>query len=278
MSAEESTENKPKDSIGMDQYGTAAQQYIRARTAKTSAAFFLGHLAPGMDLLDCGCGEGTITVGLAETIAPGTVTGVDMAPATIERARNLATELGVKNAQFEVGSVYALPFPDASFDAVFSHALFEHLTDKNKALSEIWRVLKPGGIVGLRAPDLAASIFELSDPLLDQFWHLFARIRDELGGESNVGRRLSGLLAQAKFTNVQGSASFESVGTAASFRGVADLWAGFTLKSPYADEWLARGWVERENLELIAAAWRDLAEQPGAFMATAWGEAMGQKQ
>ena len=67
------------------------------------------------------------------------VVGIDVAADTIQRARQLATERTLSNARFEVGSVYALPFPDNSFDAVFSHALFEHLTDKPKALHEIRR-------------------------------------------------------------------------------------------------------------------------------------------
>jgi hypothetical protein len=53
-------------------------------------------------------------------------------------------------------------------------------------------------MVGLRSPDLAAMIIEPSDPLVEQFWALIARIRDALGGDSKMGRRLCGLLHQAK--------------------------------------------------------------------------------
>jgi ubiquinone/menaquinone biosynthesis C-methylase UbiE len=278
MAGEDHAENNPKISPQMDQYGDAARALIRTRTAATAAAFFLGHLKPGMNLLDCGCGEGTITVDLAETLRPGTVIGVDLAPGAIERAQHLATERGVANMRFEEGTVYALPFPDASFDAVFSHALFEHLTDKSKALREIWRVLKPGGIVGLRSSDLGIMVIEPADPLIDQFWALVARIRNELGGESNVGRRLCTLLQQAKFTHVQGSASFENYGTAERLRWCGEVHSRATLDSNYTTEWLARGWVERDLLEHMSTAWRTWAAQPGAFAAMGWCEAVGWKQ
>lgn len=277
MSEKDRSASKPADEITLDQYGDAARAYIRARTAATSAAFFLGYLKPGMALLDCGCGEGTITVDLAALVAPSNVVGLDIAPGTLQHARQLAGERGLSNVRFEVGNVYALPFPDHSFDAVFSHALFEHLTDKHKALGEIQRVLKSGGFCGVRASDLGGRISEPPDPLIDQFWQLFGKIRDELGGESNVGRRLYGLLRQTGFTDVQGSASFLSFGTPNRLRWVADIFGRFAVDSPYAAEWLARGWVDRETLEQIRAALTAWAAQPDAFVAEAWGEAVGWK-
>lgn len=278
MASKDDSANKSMDTIPMDQYDNAAREGMRTRRAATSAAFLRGYLKPGMDLLDCGCGEGTITVDLAEFVAPGQVVGVDLAPGAIERARKLATDRGVGNVRFEVGSVYDLPFSDASFDAVFSHALFEHLTDKPKALREIWRVLKPGGLVGLRSPDLGAMIIEPTDPLVEQSWTLNARIREALGGDGKVGRRLCGLLHQANFANVHGSASFESYGTPDRRQWFADILGRFVLDSPYTREWLERGWVEQATLEQISAAWKAWAARPDAFNANAWCEAVGWKQ
>src|SRR4051812_17808527 len=146
-------DGKPRTSAPLDDYGEGARTYFRSRRATTSAQFFTGYLKAGMDLLDCGCGEGTITVDLAELVAPGKVEGIDLSRDSIEFATQLAVKRKLTNCRFQQGSVYDLPFPDASFDAVFSHALFEHLTDKTKALQEVERVLKPHGIVALRAPD-----------------------------------------------------------------------------------------------------------------------------
>ena len=276
MSREDDAVDKSMDSIPIDSYDNAAQEYLRARRAANSAAFLLGYLKPGMALLDCGCGEGTITLDLAALVAPGQVVGVDLAPGAIERARQLAADRGVGNVRFEADSVYELPFPDGSFDVVFSHALFEHLTDKPKALREIWRVLRPGGLVAVRSPHLAAMIIEPYDPQLEHFWALIARIRDELGGDSKMSR-LCGLLQAAKFANVQGSASFESYGTLDRHQWCAALYGRFARDSPYAQEWLKRGWVARETLKQIGAAWQGWAARPDAFNAEAWCEAVGWK-
>jgi SAM-dependent methyltransferase len=231
-----------------------------------------------MELLDCGCGEGTITVDLSALVAPGQVIGIDISDDAIQRARQLTAERGLSNMRFEAGSVYELAFPDHSFDAVFSHGLFEYLTDKPKALREIRRVLKPGGFFGVRAPDLGAFIIEPPDPLIDQFWLLFGRMREELGGESKVGRRLCSLLHRAGFTQVRGSASFRFFGTPDSLQWFGELFSRVTVDSRYASEWLARGWIDHETQDRISAAWKAWAARPGAFAAEAWCEAVGWKE
>src|SRR5215207_3754614 len=86
---------------------------LSARTATREAAFFLPHLRPGMRLLDVGCGPGSITLGLAAALAPGEVVGVDLRPEPLAQARAEASRRGIANVRFEVGSAYALPFPDA---------------------------------------------------------------------------------------------------------------------------------------------------------------------
>ena len=86
------------------------------RTAENSAGYLLPFLRPGQDILDVGCGPGTITVDLARRIGTGHVVGVDNAAAVIEIARNTARESAVTQVDFAVGDVYHLDFPDATFD------------------------------------------------------------------------------------------------------------------------------------------------------------------
>src|SRR5437016_1460749 len=123
------------------------------RTAASEAAFFLPCLRPGMRLLDVGCGPGSITVGLARAVAPGEVVGVDLAPDVLDAARTLAAEQDLSALRFEAGRAEALPFPDASFDAVFAHTLLEHVPDATPVLREMRRVLRPGGLLGGRDAD-----------------------------------------------------------------------------------------------------------------------------
>ena len=83
-------------------YGAAARDYAERRTADTHASFFRPYLKPGMRLLDCGCGPGSITVGLAEAISPGQVCGIDMEESQVELAREAATEHGISDRMFLV--------------------------------------------------------------------------------------------------------------------------------------------------------------------------------
>ncbi len=64
------------------------------RTAEVHAHFFLPYLRPGMNLVDCGCGTGSITVGLAEAVSPGEVIGFEISASDVDLARERAKEGG----------------------------------------------------------------------------------------------------------------------------------------------------------------------------------------
>jgi ubiquinone/menaquinone biosynthesis C-methylase UbiE len=135
----DSQENKSR--YIFEYQSSITQQFHGSRTASRNAAFLLPHLRPDMSLLDCGCGAGSITVGLAERVAPGEVVGVDISESQIEKAREIAANDNILNLRFDVASIYDLPFPSNSFDSVFSHAVLEHLDDPIQALKEMRRVL-----------------------------------------------------------------------------------------------------------------------------------------
>jgi SAM-dependent methyltransferase len=131
----------------------AFEAVLATRTASHAAGFFLPYLRPGMRVLDVGCGPGSITLGLAEAVAPGAVVGIDLQPAQVEQARAFAATRGVTNVRYEVADLYALPFPDVAFDAAFAHTVVIGLREPVRALAELRRVLRPGGLVGVRDPD-----------------------------------------------------------------------------------------------------------------------------
>lgn len=121
-----------------------------------------------MVLLDCGCATGSITVGLAKVVAPGQVTGVDISEIEIERAQVRAAEAGLTNIRFVVGNIYQLDFPNNSFDAVFSHNVLEHVAEPGRALREMYRVLNPGGVVGIRDTDMGGALLAPPDKRTEQ--------------------------------------------------------------------------------------------------------------
>src|SRR5260370_25338547 len=104
----------------------------RWRTAANSAAYLLDRLVPATDVLDVGCGPGTITIDFARRVAPGRGVGVDPASEAIAAARNEAP--GLANVSFRVGYVQRLPTPDAALDVIHAHQLLHLLPDPLTAL------------------------------------------------------------------------------------------------------------------------------------------------
>ena len=112
--------------------------------------FSLGTLQPGEDVLDIGCGAGMDTLIAAQMVGPGgTVTGIDVTPAMVAKARRSATEMGLTTVTIVEGSAEQLPFPDGSFDVVISNGVIDLIPDKDAVFSEIARVLRPGGRIQL---------------------------------------------------------------------------------------------------------------------------------
>lgn len=123
-------------------------------------------LRPGMNLLDLGCGTGTLTILIKQRYPEVNVVGLDGDSEVLAIARTKAALKNV-NITLSSGMAFDLPYPDRSFDRVLSSLMFHHLTTENKqrALREIFRVLQPGGefhIVDFGKPrSLYASLISL---------------------------------------------------------------------------------------------------------------------
>jgi arsenite methyltransferase len=106
----------------------------------------LGRLNRGERVLDLGSGAGTDSLVAAQMVGEeGHVTGIDMTPAMLEKARLAAAEMGLSNVGFVEGEAERLPFPDESFDVVISNGVIDLIPDKDAVFSELHRVLVPGG-------------------------------------------------------------------------------------------------------------------------------------
>jgi arsenite methyltransferase len=108
--------------------------------------FTLGRLEPGERVLDLGCGAGTDSLVAAQMVGPeGHVTGIDMTPEMLAKARASAAQMGAENVEFLEAEAERLPFDDASFDVVISNGVIDLIPDKDAVFSELFRVLRPGG-------------------------------------------------------------------------------------------------------------------------------------
>lgn len=243
------------------------------RSAERQAAFFLPHLHSGMKLLDCGSGPGSITVGLAKAVAPGQTVGIDSDPFQVERARIYADEQGMGTVRFESSSVYQLPFADDSFDAVFSHALLEHLNDPLSALKEMKRVVKPEGVIGLRTRDWGGTLLAPEDPLLRHSIELWERLSTLNGGTPRVGKHVRGLLHTAGFPRADVSASYDAHATPQSTQQWSQFWAS-ELNGKMGGHFVEQGWVDQQTVAEMSQSWQAWSERPDSFLARAFCEAV----
>lgn len=105
----------------------------------------LGRLSLGERVLDLGSGAGTDSLIAAQMVGEqGHVTGVDMTPEMLAKARAAATEMGA-HVEFIEAEAERVPFPDGSFDVVISNGVIDLIPDKDAVFAELHRVLVPGG-------------------------------------------------------------------------------------------------------------------------------------
>jgi ubiquinone/menaquinone biosynthesis C-methylase UbiE len=138
------------DAMTIDQFTKQAEPFASLHTARTDADILrlirdAARIGPASRVLDVACGPGLVALHLAE--AAGQVTGLDLTPAMLDKARELQRQRGLANLSWDLGRADALPYPDASFDAVVTRFSFHHMMDPARALAEMGRVCRPGGRV-----------------------------------------------------------------------------------------------------------------------------------
>jgi len=237
----------------------------RWRTAENSAAYLLPHLAPDAKILDVGCGPGTITVGLADRVPRGHVTGIDAAAEVVEQARETAGKRA--NLDFATADVYALDYPDDTFDVVHAHQVLQHLGDPVGALREMRRVAKPGGLVAARDGDFGGMFWYPELPALAEWRPLYKQVARGNGGEPDGGRHLHVWAREAGLTDITNTSSNWTYATEAERAWWGGLWADRTVKSTFAATATGGGHATTENLERIADGWRAwAADEDGWFL------------
>jgi ubiquinone/menaquinone biosynthesis C-methylase UbiE len=235
---------------------------LEERTASVSAAFLLPQLRSGMRILDVGCGPGTITLGLAEAVAPGEVVGVDLQQSLVERARVLAAERGIANVRFERADAYELPFRDGAFDAALAHRVLMHLADPVRGLREVRRVLRHGGVLGLCDVDVATTVRWPMSREFERFLDLRMRAFHLQGTDGQAGRKHRELLLEAGFDRADTRAVTEGGGSADTIAARARfLLAQLDGFGRIAVE---QGWLDKVGLDAIVTDIKGWAERPDA--------------
>ncbi len=246
----------------------------RWRTVQNSATYLIPHLRPGQQVLDVGCGPGTVTIDLARLVAPGNVVGIDNEPAPLGPARADAQRQGVSNVSFDVGDVYQVDYPDGTFDIVHAHQVLQHLAEPVTALSEMRRVCKPGGYVAVRDSDYAAMTWHPPQAGLDRWLDMYRRVARSNRAEPDAGRRLLSWARAAGFSEITCSATAWCYATPEERAWWGGLWAERVTGSALAAQAVDRHLATREDLQDMATAWRQWAGQDDGWFAVLHGEVL----
>jgi SAM-dependent methyltransferase len=281
MSTFDTTTVEPEatvDVVAAERYVIPAgvqHEYVATRTAAQFVPFLLPHLRPGMSVLDCGCGTGSMTLDLAGRVAPGRVVGVDVDESQLALARASAADRELDGVEFARASVYELPFADATFDVVLANTVLFHLSDPVRALSEMRRVLRPGGIAAVSDDDLSTSVYSPGLPELGQLLDLLMKAIRRSGGSPSYSRHLRGLMLQAGFAHTEGFAlTPETYGQSSMTR-----WFTTFMRELFASDLktlsLAEGWTTDEELAGWLRPLQDWGQRPDAFVSWLYCAALG---
>ena len=229
---------------------------LAERSAATYAGFLLPHLPSTARMLDCGCGAGTITVGLADSV--GSIVGLDLDAKTLAPAAAYVRGGSIPNVRFVAGDGMRLPFRDEAFDAVLMHSVLEAATDPSGLAREAWRVLVPGGVLAAASVEYGGLVLEGPDretltrfyAVREQLWSL------ERVARPRAGRALRRLLHGCGFGEARAA-------------DCAETW--------FVSHSLAHRLYTEEELERTRRAWEVWSRSPDAFLAFAWCRVVGRK-
>jgi ubiquinone/menaquinone biosynthesis C-methylase UbiE len=230
------------------------------------------YLRPDSIVLDCGCGAGTITLGVAAAVPRGHVIGVDLDAGGLNDGQQTAALLGQQNLSWIRGDGRLLPFHDAVFDAVFCHSMLEVVADPAPVVAELRRVTKCGGVVGAACVEYDGVILA-GEPAAGprRFYDIRQQVWRAAGiAEPNMGGRLRGLFHAAGFARVEAFAKYISYGTPDRVQAFAADRAAECRDRELHAAVTRYGIAAAEELFDLASAWEKWGDDPAAFFAFAW--------
>ena len=217
-------------------------------------------------------GPGTITVDLAQRVAPGRVTALETSQKALTLTRAEAERRGCSTIDYVVGDVHALDFPMANFDVVHAHQVLQHVANPVAALREMVRVCRPGGIVAARDGDYAGFTWYPATPGLDRWRDLYSAAARANGGEPDAGRRLLEWAHAAGCHDLTASSSTWCYAEPGSREEWGNMWADRITGSAVAQQLLSSGLATADDLEAVADAWRTWAAEPNGWLSVLHGE------
>ncbi|KAJ5433848.1 hypothetical protein N7491_004443 [Penicillium cf. griseofulvum] len=240
------------------------------RTPQNSTAYLLPHLHPTSQILDIGCGPGSITTGLAALVPAGHVTGIEPTSPPLEAARALAASEGITNISFKEGDIHALPFADESFDIVHAHQVLQHITDPIDGLREMRRVCRTGGLVAIK--ESAGLHCYPEAPEMVQWQDIYYKVAGERGTNPHPGERIHVWARKAGFGS-------EDVKCNEGGEGVlGGNFAERSVGSPLSKVAVEKGYATEEFFQRMREVWLEWVEDEDAWFGILHGEILCTKR
>jgi SAM-dependent methyltransferase len=186
------------EAVTIDQFTRQAGPFAALHDLRSDAEIIrllceAARASAGAAVLDVACGPGLVALALAES--SGHVTGLDLTPAMLQKARELQRRAGLANLSWDLGRADALPYPEGRFEAVVTRFSFHHLTEPAKALAEMVRVCRPGGRV------VVCDVYMTTEEQAAEYDRL-ERLRDPSHVRALPLDELRGLMLQAGLAEV----------------------------------------------------------------------------
>jgi SAM-dependent methyltransferase len=223
----------------------------------------------GRRVLEAGCGVGAQTVTLARNSPDARFTCIDVSTASLDAARERARAASLGNVEFRQADLFALPFPEDSFDHVFLCFVLEHLARPGEALAALRSRLRPGGTLTVIEGDHGSTFFHPDDADARRAVECLVTLQARAGGDALIGRRLFPLLAEAGLREIAVSPRIVYVDSS------RPEWVkGFTLDTFTAmvegvrDRALSAGLADEATWDRGVAGLRRAAEPDGVFCYT----------
>jgi ubiquinone/menaquinone biosynthesis C-methylase UbiE len=156
-------------------------------------------MPPDACVLDAGCGTGLVARYIAERYRRAKVEGCDLSALRLKCAPNFADSAGEPRIRYFESSLEQIRAKEASYDLVVCRYVLEHMADASFAAKEFFRVLRPGGVV--RVIDFDGIIYNLF-PMSSELAEMTEKVKQELGTDLYVGRKIPSYLAKAGFTDL----------------------------------------------------------------------------
>ncbi|HEY6002787.1 MAG TPA: methyltransferase domain-containing protein [Anaeromyxobacter sp.] len=253
-------------------HGHSEREHARLLDQASTLTELLHHdtrYPPGSRVLEAGCGVGAQTVTLARNSPEARFTCIDVSDASLDAARARARAAALRNVTFERADVFALPYPEESFDHVFVCFVLEHLSRPREALASLVSRLRPGGTLTAIEGDHGSTFFNPDDADARRAIECLVTLQARAGGNALIGRQLFPLLTGAGLRDVSVSPRMVYVDSSHP-----DRVEGFTRNTFTAmvegvrEQALAAGLVDAETWRRGIAGLQRAAQADGVFCYT----------